>query len=846
VADTENYIIRKITSAGLVTTLVGTAGVIGSTNGTGAAASFNQPWGIAINSAGSRIYVADMLNHTIRRINISSLAVATFVGANGNSGSTDGTGNVARFSNPHGITIDSSENLYVCDSFNSTIRKVTSAGVVTTLAGLAGILGSDDGTGSSARFKYPLGITIDSAGKLYVADTTNILIRRVNSSTGDTITEAGQLGFSGTADGLGGTPTSIGVAQFYYPNALAVSPSGSSVEGGQTLYIADTNNHSIRSAKLPVGAIPIITSPTTASGSVGTAFSYQIVATNSPTAYTSENGLPAGLTLNAGSGLISGTPTAASTSVITLRATNASGTGFLTLTITIAVATNSALAAGIATKTTISADLRRQGFYQIGGFYYDEVDESGPYSAVYGPVAFPRDIYHRTDEATPSAFLAIGNNPVPATSPYGSVASFSVNTSACVPVTFYSVAAGISESPMNVGFEGYTPSVNKQIKTTAGVLVATLSTNATQPCTWLAGSMSFATAKSGVTYEAFDTGTSNNPVAVKIFTVKSNATAITYNGGGKYAQAFAQPATLNVYADFTGQGPIGQIANPYWGAVGGLNLYSVYVDADAGPVDLTANVSTSTRLAGAISGGKLLLDVEISPKTSLVATIGSGDSALAADVATGAATIVDGVDVEGWLVGTSIEADLRIASKLELVARPKSKTTIAATLTADLVVRSIVAGESIISINIAGPTGIEADLALSRGRYAGTLIKSYVIPAQLNMSSSLSVNDDLFRVNPLKVETSTFTATSIVADLGYIRVELASMLSGSTLLAASVARLTLLGTSDQRQANIFEVGKASSGTIGGLGQRWVKRSDLQNNDLTTSVEWVEGRPPQLD
>jgi len=531
-----------------------------------------------------------------------------------------------------------------------------------------------------------------------------------------------------------------------------------------------------------------------------------------------------------------------------VRAVNSEGvSAYSSVSTATTLATNSALSVGIATKTSISADLRRQGFYRIEGFFYDEVDSSGPYSAVYGSGALPRDIYHRTDELAPSVFLATGTNPVPAASSYGSVASFSVNTNACVPVTFYSVAAGIGDSTNNVGFEGYTPSVNKQIKTTAGVLVATLSTDATQPCTWLAGSMSFATAKSGVIYEAFDTGTSNNPVSVKIFTVKSNATAITYSGGGKYTQAFGEATALNVYASFIGQGQLGQIANPYWGHVGGLDVYSVYVDTDAGSVDFAADVSTSTRLSGAVSGSKVLLDVGISQKTSFVATIESGTQ-LNAVVSSGAPTYADdGVLIkDGWSVGTSIESDLQIAPKVELVARPRSKTSIRATITANVGVQSIVAGESIISVNVAGPTGIEADLALSTGRYTGTLIKSYVIPAKLNMSSSLRVNDDLFRINPLKVETSVFTATSIKADLGYIKVELAATLAGSASLAASVARLTLLGTSDLRQVNIFEAGKVSSNTIGGLGQRWVKRSDLQNNDLTTSVEWVEGSPPQLD
>lgn len=491
-----------------------------------------------------------------------------------------------------------------------------------------------------------------------------------------------------------------------------------------------------------------------------------------------------------------------------VRAVNSEGTSAYSAIGTTTTGAISVLTAGIATKTSISADLRRPGYYQVVSYSIDPPN---------------KDVYFRTDGPTPTVYG-------PA-SPYGSGAGvlpgFAVNLNACVPATFYNVATGLI----------YTPSVNKQIKTTGGTLVATLAASQ-YVCTWLAGAMTFATAKTGVTYEAYDTGTNNNPVLVRIYTVVTNGGAnISYNGGGKYDNNVTQASATNVYPDSDGTGSIG----------GSLDLSSVFVEADAGPVDLSVNVSTPTRLSGAISGTRLLIDVGISTKTGIESTLTSVPPELAAVVATGAPTYADGGVLvrDGWLVGTSIQADLRIAPRVELVARHSSKTSIRATTTADVVVRSIVAGNSIISSNIAGPTGIAGEISLG-GRYAGTLIKSYVIPAQLNMASSLRVDDNLFRINPLKVEISAYTATSIQADLGYIRTELAATLVGSASLAASVARLTLLGTSDLRQVNIFEAGRVSSGTIGGLGQRWVKRSDLQNNDLTTSVEWVEGSPPQLD
>lgn len=211
VADTENNVIRKITPAGVVTTLAGTAGVTGSADDTGAAAGFNNPGATAVDSSGN-VYVTDAGNHVIRKITPAG-EVTTLAGTAGVSGSSDGTGAAASFAAPSGIAIDGNGNLYVADAGNHTIRKVTPAGVVTTLAGSADAAGSDDGAGTAALFDSPQGVALDSAGNLYVADTGNHTIRKITSAgVVSTIAGvAGQPGFSvGTLPGLLSYP--IGVA----------------------------------------------------------------------------------------------------------------------------------------------------------------------------------------------------------------------------------------------------------------------------------------------------------------------------------------------------------------------------------------------------------------------------------------------------------------------------------------------------------------------------------------------------------------------------------------------------------------------------------------------------------
>lgn len=230
VADTANHAIRKISPSGLTTTLAGSAAEAGSSDGVGSAARFDEPHGVAVDASGN-VYVADY-NHTIRKISPEGV-VTTLAGLAGTSGSSDGIGVVARFRNPSGVAVDGAGNVYVADTFNETIRKIDSGGLVSTLAGLAGSdSGSVDGVREQARFSIPAAIAADAAGNVYVADTFNSTIRAIDRD-GKVRTLAGQAAAAGISDGIGSA------ARFQKPYAVAL-------DAAENVYIADTFNHAIR------------------------------------------------------------------------------------------------------------------------------------------------------------------------------------------------------------------------------------------------------------------------------------------------------------------------------------------------------------------------------------------------------------------------------------------------------------------------------------------------------------------------------------------------------------------------------------------------------------------------
>jgi uncharacterized protein YjiK len=241
VAESDAHCIRKITPAGVVTTLAGLAGTFGSADGTGPSARFNTPSGVAVDSAGN-VYVADSSNHTIRTITPAGV-VTTFAGSAGVGGSTDGTGSAARFNEPHGIAVDPSGNLYVSDTTLNTVRKITPAGVVTTLAGMSGTAGTADGTGTSAQFSQPFGIAVDSAGTVYLCDHGNHSVRKITAA-GVVTTLAGLNGTLGYVDATGTT------ARLRFPSDVAVDAEGN-------VFVADTDNQCIRKIT-PAGVVTTV------------------------------------------------------------------------------------------------------------------------------------------------------------------------------------------------------------------------------------------------------------------------------------------------------------------------------------------------------------------------------------------------------------------------------------------------------------------------------------------------------------------------------------------------------------------------------------------------------------
>lgn len=176
VADSNNHRIRKITSSGAVTTLAGSDN-FGFADGNGISAKFWTPCAIALDSNGV-IFVAEKQNNRIRKV-LQNGDVSTFAG-NGNSGSANGTGTAAEFRNPFGIAIDVEGNIYVSDSSNNRIRKITTTGVVTTLAGSSS--GYLDGIGTSAKFSYPIGISVATDGKVFVSESGGCKIRMITST----------------------------------------------------------------------------------------------------------------------------------------------------------------------------------------------------------------------------------------------------------------------------------------------------------------------------------------------------------------------------------------------------------------------------------------------------------------------------------------------------------------------------------------------------------------------------------------------------------------------------------------------------------------------------------------
>ena len=222
ITDFGNHVIRKTTAAGVASTVAGS--VAGVADGLTTSAKFYYPNGSAVDKLGN-IYISEEGSARIRKITPLG-EVSTFAG--NLIGNADGIGMSAQFMNPSGIAIDKQGNLYVADQFNHRIRKITPAGIVTTLAGST--QGFADGSGTGAQFYRPTGVVADAQGNIFVADLFNHKIRKITPSGSVTTVAGSTYGF---ADGNAAS------AKFAFPGGLALDKEGN-------LYVADSENHRIR------------------------------------------------------------------------------------------------------------------------------------------------------------------------------------------------------------------------------------------------------------------------------------------------------------------------------------------------------------------------------------------------------------------------------------------------------------------------------------------------------------------------------------------------------------------------------------------------------------------------
>ncbi|RKT54564.1 RICIN domain-containing protein [Saccharothrix australiensis] len=253
-ADTDNHRIRRITPNGTITTVAGTgAGGFGGDHGPATAARLNWPIAVAVDSTGA-LYIADYANHRVRKV--APDGTITTVAGTGTAGygGDNGPATAAALKSPMGVALDSAGALYIADRDNHRVRKVTADGRITTVAGTgAAGFGGDDGPATAAALKSPTRVALDSAGTLYLADSGNHRLRKVTPD--GTITTVAGTGTAGSSGDNG--PAA---------NATLNNPFGIAVDHDGTLYLADFDNHRVRRIT-PDGTITTVAGTGTAGSS---------------------------------------------------------------------------------------------------------------------------------------------------------------------------------------------------------------------------------------------------------------------------------------------------------------------------------------------------------------------------------------------------------------------------------------------------------------------------------------------------------------------------------------------------------------------------------------------------
>jgi len=277
-------LIRRVSPAAEVTTYAGINAARGATNASALTSTFNTPFDVAVDNQ-QNVYVADAGNNMVRKISANGI-VSTLAG-NGSPGAVNGVGVAASFNNPRGVAVSANGDVYIADTGNSLIRKVTPEGLVSTFAG-SGAMFYFDGKGTAASFNGPEGLVFDVNGNLLVADAGNHSIRKITpDGTVTTLAGSGRIGVT-NGDGK--------ESKFYRPHGLAIDAEGA-------LLVADGGNNLIRKITL--------------------------------TGYTINEPLPAGLNFDETTGIISGTPAVAfPTKTYTVTAYNAGGSSSAQITLT--------------------------------------------------------------------------------------------------------------------------------------------------------------------------------------------------------------------------------------------------------------------------------------------------------------------------------------------------------------------------------------------------------------------------------------------------------------------------------------------------------------------------------
>jgi sugar lactone lactonase YvrE len=450
-AETGNHVIRKVDTSGNLTTIAGT-GTQGFSGDTGPAtsATLDSPQGLALDAA-NNLYIADTHNHRIRRLNLTTGLITTIAGSTSGFSGDGAPALSAQLNLPTALAIDASGNLYLADTANHRIRRIdATTGLITTIAGTGTQGYSGDGAPAlSAAIDSPTGITIDPSSNLYLADTHNHRIRKITSSTGliTTIAGTGLPSYSGDA-----APASA---------ATLALPHGLTADAAGNLYLADTANHRIRRIDATTGLITTVVGDGT-QAFAGDAGPPTAASLDSPTATSlspassltlSDTGnqrirqvetQPAGSTITTIAGLGSTTPTALTltapsaiaygTGQLAANLATSPATGTITFLATTTITTKTLGTAPLLSNTaTLSITTLPAGAYTLTAIYSGDQTHPSTQSA---PLAFTITPQQLT--ATTAPIFVLYGQPIPSLS--GTLAGVLPQDAANLTTTFTTTA----------------------------------------------------------------------------------------------------------------------------------------------------------------------------------------------------------------------------------------------------------------------------------------------------------------------------------------------------------------------------------------------------------------------